>query len=57
MIVLGIHGGVTLNQHEASACIIVNGKIKVAVEEERYTRNKSSYGLLPYFSIKACLKN
>jgi len=56
MIVLGIHGGVTLNQHEASACIIVNGKIKAAAEEERYTRNKSSYGLLPFFSIRACLQ-
>lgn len=56
MVVLGIHGGVTLNQHEASACIIVNGKVIVAAEEERYTRNKSSYGMLPFLSIKACLR-
>ena len=56
MIILGIHGGVTLNQHEASACVVVNGRIKAATEEERYTRNKSSYGLLPFFSIKACLE-
>ena len=56
MIVLGIHGGVTLNQHEPSACLIVNGEIVAAVEEERYNRIKSSYGLLPKKSIDACLR-
>ena len=56
MIVLGIHGGVTLIQHEPSACLIVNGVIVAAVEEERYNRIKSSYGLLPKRSIDACLR-
>jgi carbamoyltransferase len=55
MKVLGLHGGVTLGQHEPSAAIAVNGKIVAACEEERYLRVKSSYGHLPYYSIKACL--
>lgn len=56
MIVLGIHGGVTLGQHEPSACLIVDGKVAALCEEERYLRIKFCYGYLPYYSIKACLK-
>lgn len=55
MIVLGLHGGVTVNQHEPSVCLIVDGKVVALCEEERYTRIKSSYGYLPYYSIQACL--
>jgi carbamoyltransferase len=56
MIVLGLHGGVTLGQHEPAAALAVNGRIVAACEEERYLRVKSAYGHLPYYSIKACLK-
>lgn len=56
MIVLGLHGGVTVNQHEPSAAIAVNGRILALCEEERYLRIKSCYGLLPHYSINACLK-
>lgn len=56
MIVLGLHGGVTIGQHEPAACLIVNGKIIALCEEERYLRIKSCYGYLPYYSILACLK-
>lgn len=56
MIVLGLHGGVTVNQHEPSVCLIVNGRVVALCEEERYTRIKSSYGYLPYYSIQACLE-
>jgi carbamoyltransferase len=56
MIVLGLHGGVTVNQHEPSAALAVNGRIVALCEEERYLRVKSCYGLLPLYSIKACLK-
>lgn len=56
MIVLGLHGGVTLGQHEPGAAIAINGKIVAACEEERYLRIKSAYGHLPYYSILACLK-
>jgi carbamoyltransferase len=56
MYVLGIHGGVTINQHDAAACIFKNGKLVVAIEEERLTRIKSSNGMMPVMSVRACLK-
>lgn len=56
MIVLGLHGGVTIGQHEPSAALVVNGKVVAFCEEERYLRIKSSYGYLPNYSIRACLK-
>jgi len=55
MIVLGLHGGVTVNQHEPAAALAVNGRIVALCEEERYLRIKSAYGYLPYYSIRACL--
>ncbi len=56
MIVLGLHGGVTIRQHEASACLVVDGRVAALCEEERYTRQKGAYGALPFHAIKACLK-
>lgn len=56
MIILGLHGGVTINQHEPAAALIVDGKVLALCEEERYTRIKSSYGYLPERSIYACLE-
>jgi carbamoyltransferase len=56
MIVLGLHGGVTLGQHEPAACLAINGRIVAICEEERYLRIKSCYGYLPHRAIKACLK-
>jgi len=56
MIVLGLHGGVTVGQHEPAAALAINGRIVAACEEERYLRIKSAYGHLPYYAIKACLK-
>lgn len=56
MIVLGLHGGVTLGQHEPGAAIAINGNIVAACEEERYLRIKSAYGHLPLYSIHACLR-
>ena len=55
MIVLGIHGGVTLGQHEPSAALLIDGRVVAVCEEERYLRIKSCYGYLPHYSIKACL--
>lgn len=51
MIVLGLHGGVTLNQHEASATLLIDGSVVALCEEERYTRQKSAYGAMPHLSI------
>lgn len=56
MIVLGLHGGVTVGQHEPAAALAVNGKIVALCEEERYLRIKSCYGYLPHRAINACLK-
>lgn len=56
MIILGLHGGVTIGQHEPAAALIINGKVAALCEEERYLRIKSAYGYLPNYSIKACLK-
>ena len=56
MIVLGLHGGVTIGQHEPSAALCINGKIVAVCEEERYLRIKSCYGYLPRESINSCLK-
>lgn len=56
MYVLGIHGGFTINQHDAAACIFKNGKLIVAIEEERLTRIKSSNGMMPIMSVRTCLK-
>ena len=56
MNILGIHGGVTLGQHDAAAALIVDGSLVCCVEEERLTRVKSSWGILPVQSMRACLK-
>lgn len=55
MIVLGIHGGFTINQHEPSVALVIDGEVVAVCEEERYNRNKSSYGLMPLYSLRACL--
>lgn len=55
MIVLGIHGGVTLGQHESAAALVVDGRVRALCEEERYARIKSAYGMLPLAAIRACL--
>lgn len=56
MIILGIHGGVTVNQHDAAAALLQDGKLVCCIEEERLFRVKSATGLLPIESIAACLK-
>ena len=56
MNILGIHGGVTVNQHDAGAALISNGQLICFIEEERLIRVKSAPGVLPVQSIWACLK-
>ena len=56
MIILGIHGGFTLHQHDAAATLVINGKLISSIEEERVFRQKNSLGLLPINSIKKCLE-
>ena len=47
--ILGIHLG-----HDASAALIVNGRILAAVSEERFTREKLYFGF-PHESVEYCL--
>ncbi len=50
MIILGIN-----DAHDASACLIKNGKLVFAIQEERLTRIKNMGGF-PIFSVKKILK-
>ena len=47
--------GISAFYHDSAACILIDGKIIAAAQEERFTRKKhdSSY---PYYSIKYVLK-
>ena len=47
--------GVNSNHADSSACIIVNGKLVAALEEERINRIKHFSGF-PIESIKNCIK-
>jgi carbamoyltransferase len=51
MIILGIHDG-----HNASAALVVDGKLVSAVGEERFSREKHHYGF-PYKAIEAVLND
>ncbi len=55
MNIMGLHGGVTVGQHDAGAALISKGKLVCFVEEERLTRVKTSTGILPVKSLQACL--
>lgn len=55
--VLGINPGFGgFNYHDPSACLVRNGHIIFATEEERFTRIKSAPGVPPNNSIRACFK-
>ncbi len=53
MIVLGLSGALG---HDASAAILVDGKIIAAAEEERFLRDKHAKNQFPYEAAKFCLK-
>ncbi|RLF97576.1 hypothetical protein DRN58_08530, partial [Thermococci archaeon] len=50
MKILGIHDG-----HNATACILIDGKIIACIQEERLNRNKNWLGF-PEKSIQECLR-
>jgi carbamoyltransferase len=56
MIVLGINGGFRQGYQDVSACLMRNGKVIAAIEEERLSRVKHSAGRLPYLSILEVLQ-
>lgn len=53
MIVLGLSGALG---HDASATILIDGKIIAAGEEERFIRDKHAKNKFPYEAAKFCLK-
>lgn len=53
MIILGLSGALG---HDASAAILVDGKIVAAAEEERFIRDKHAKNKFPYEAAKYCLK-
>lgn len=57
MIVLGINSGFRLGYQDTSACLVVDGEVVSAVEEERLNRVKFAPGQLPEMSIVWVLKN
>ena len=51
MIILGLN----YFFHDSSACLVIDGKLVVALEEERFTRNKHTREF-PENAIEQCLK-
>ncbi len=56
MKILGLHCSFSANNHDPSACLMINGKIVNAIEEERLNRVKTSLGYFPYRSIETILR-
>ncbi len=48
--------GLNINHADTSACLVVDGNVRFAIEEERFTRIKH-YSEFPINSINACLEN
>lgn len=55
MQVLGI-SGITPYDHDPSCCLMIDGVLIVAVEEERFSRKRHSVGIYPHNAILYCLK-
>ena len=47
--------GISCHYHDAAACLLKNGKIIAAVEEERFSRKKHDNSF-PINAINYCLK-
>ena len=56
MYILGINGGVRSNNQDASACLLKDGKLIAAAEEERFLKVKFANGVLPRNAISFCLQ-
>lgn len=55
MNVLGLNGWDTGLFHDASACLVSDGRVVSFVEEERFTRSKHAYGAFPHAAAAFCL--
>lgn len=56
MYILGINGSVRSSNQDASACLLSDGKIVAAAEEERFLKVKFAAGVLPLNAIRFCLQ-
>ena len=56
MYILGINGGVRSGNQDASACLLKDGKLIAAAEEERFLKIKFANGVLPRNAIRFCLQ-
>lgn len=57
MNILGVSGGVLQGNQDASAVLLVDGRLAFAQEEERFTRLKHAVGALPENAIAAALEH
>lgn len=55
MVVLGINGGFRPGYQDVSACLVRDGRVVAAIEEERLSRIKFSAGRLPFLSTTEVL--
>lgn len=55
MIVLGVHGGPS-GSHGTGACLLIDGKLVYAIEEERLNRYKHATSCFPEEALKAIFK-
>lgn len=56
MIVLGVNGSPD-GGHDASACIVQDGRVIAVGEEERFSRRKHAYDVYPHAAIIWCLQS
>ena len=56
MYILGINGSVRSSNQDASACLLSDGKIVAAAEEERFLKLKFAAGVLPLNAVRFCLQ-
>lgn len=54
-VILGLNGW-SERGHDASACLVIDGRIIAFTEEERFTRKRYSYDSLSVMSIAYCLQ-
>lgn len=54
-VILGLNGW-SERGHDASACLVIDGRIIAFAEEERFTRKRYSYDSLPSMSVAYCLQ-
>ena len=55
MNILGVHASFNSHTHDPAVCLVKDGVVEFAIEEERLTRIKTSSGLFPERGLKSAL--